>query len=97
MDVLVSQSCLGIRQLERQSLERIGLPPKFFARLIRFSEAYKFKERNPQKTWTEISHRFGYFDQMHLIRDFRQFTGMNPSIVTASEILHSVRLNSMDL
>ncbi len=97
MDSLVAQSCLGVRQLERQSLERIGLPPKFFARMIRFSEAYKFKERNPQTTWTEIGHRFGYFDQMHLIRDFRQFTGINPSIVNEGTLAYSVKLTSLDL
>ena len=97
MDSLVSQSCIGIRQLERQSLERIGLPPKFFAKMIRFSEAYKYKERNPQATWTEISHLFGYHDQMHLIRDFRQFTGVNPSTVNTENLANSVKLSSFDV
>lgn len=96
MDFLASQSCLGVRQLERQSLERIGFPPKFFARLVRFSEAYKFKERNPHAPWTEIAHLFAYYDQMHLIRDFRYFTGVNPSTVREDGILRSLRLNSLE-
>lgn len=48
MDLLAAKSCLSVRQLERQSLQRIGLPPKYFARMVRFSVAYKFKESNPK-------------------------------------------------
>ena len=95
MDFLAYQSCLSVRQLQRQSLERIGLPPKYLARMIRFSEAYKFKELNPQNSWTEIVYRFGYYDQMHLIRDFRHFTKVNPSVLTQKKLVHSVKFNSM--
>lgn len=95
MDRLASQSCLSVRQLERQSLKRIGLPPKYFSRMIRFSEAYKFKERNPQSCWTDIVYRFGYYDQMHLIKDFHHFTGINPSKLKEENILHSVKFNSV--
>ena len=96
MELLASKSCVSTRQLERQSLDRVGLTPKYFAKLVRFSEAYKFKERNPHSTWTEISHRFGYFDQMHLIHDFHHFTNHNPSTFTEEEILHSVKFSSLD-
>lgn len=96
MDILASKSCLGVRQLERQCLNRIGVPPKYFARIIRFSEAYKFKELHPQTSWIEIAYRFGYFDQMHLIRDFRHFTGVNPNTFNEERILKSVRFNSLE-
>ena len=97
MDKLASQSCLSVRQLERQSLQRIGISPKYFSRVVRFSEAYKFKERNPQTSWIEIAYRFGYYDQMHLIRDFRHFTGINPSMVNETTIVNSVKFNSLML
>ena len=96
MDFLASQSCLSVRQMERQSLERIGLSPKYFARMVRFSEAYKCKERNPYTSWIDISARFGYYDQMHLIRDFRHFTGYTPSFITTDQILGSVKFNSLE-
>ncbi|MGV8993316.1 MAG: helix-turn-helix domain-containing protein [Flavobacterium sp.] len=95
MDCLAKLSCLSVRQLERQSLQRIGLPPKYFSRMIRFSEAYKFKERNPQSCWIDIVYRFGYYDQMHLIRDFHHFTGNNPSKMKEDFIIHSVKFNSV--
>ena len=94
MDFLAYQSCLSVRQLQRQSLERIGLPPKYLARMIRFSEAYKFKELHPHNSWTDIVYRFGYYDQMHLIRDFRHFTKVNPSMLTQEQIAHSVKFNA---
>lgn len=97
MDSLASQSCLSTRQLERISLERIGLPPKCFARLIRFSLAYNYKEQHPTCSWTKIAHRFNYYDQMHLIRDFRGFTGVNPNMKKEDGILNSSRLTSTEL
>jgi AraC-like DNA-binding protein len=96
MDFLASQSCLSLRQMERLSLPRIGLSPKFYARIVRFSEAYKYKERYPHSSWTEIAHGFGYYDQMHFIREFKCFTGFNPGILKEGDILKSVGFNSLD-
>ena len=74
-----SDACLSIKQFERKCLERIGMPPKTYARILRFSKAYRLHESNPQMSWTSIAHASGYFDQMHMIRDFRTFSGVNPS------------------
>jgi AraC-like DNA-binding protein len=80
MDYVAAQSCLSLRQFERLSNTRLGLPPKLYARVARFFEAFKLKSRFPDLTWTEISNRCGYFDQMHLIRDFKQFSGSTPGM-----------------
>ncbi len=64
--------------------------------MVRFSEAYRFKDRNPYIPWTEIAHNFGYYDQTHLIRDFRRFAGVNPNTLREDAIWNSVRLNSLD-
>ncbi|OYU54119.1 MAG: AraC family transcriptional regulator [Chitinophagaceae bacterium BSSC1] len=78
MDKAASDACLSIRQFERQFKQRIGLSPKFYSRLIRFSNAWILKENQPNITWTAIAHQTGYFDQMHLIRDFKEFAAVNP-------------------
>jgi AraC-like DNA-binding protein len=39
----------------------------------------KLKDEFPHKKWIDITYECGYFDQMHLLRDFKQFTGGNPS------------------
>lgn len=81
MEHIASLACLSLRQFERVSQERIGLPPKFFARLIRFSKAYRLRENFPLLSWTSIAHQCGYFDQMHFIRDFKEFAGVAPSLI----------------
>ena len=79
IDKIAALSCLSLRQFERKCEDRIGLPPKLFARLVRFSKAFMLKEKKPQLNWTKISYECGYFDQMHLIRDFKEFSGEVPT------------------
>ena len=93
---VAAQACLSVRQLERQAHERLGMSPKLYSRMIRFSHAYKHKESTPHTTWTEIAHRCGYFDQMHFIRDFKFFAGYTPSLLTAAEVTKSVLFRTME-
>lgn len=81
IEKVASLSCLSLRQFERKCMERIGMPPKLFARLIRFSNAYQLKERQPHLNWTAIAHSSGYFDQMHFLKDFKEFAGVIPSLI----------------
>jgi AraC-like DNA-binding protein len=81
IEKIASFACLSLRQFERVSKERIGLPPKLFARIIRFSKAYRLRESFPTISWTKIAYECNYFDQMHLIRDFKQFAGVAPGII----------------
>lgn len=74
-------SCLSLRQFERTCNERIGLSPKLFARLVRFSKAYRLKENQQHLSWTSIAYNSGYFDQMHMIRDFKEFAGVTPTFM----------------
>lgn len=76
-----SISCLSIKQFERKCKERIGMNPKMFARILKFSKAYRLHEVMPQVSWTHIVYEAGYYDQMHMIRDFKTFAGVNPSII----------------
>lgn len=89
-----SVSCLSLRQFERLSHQRIGLPPKFFARLVRFSRAYRLRETNEAISWTKIAYHTGYFDQMHLIRDFKEFAGANPLTIEAALRATPLRLQA---
>ena len=88
VDQLASLACLSVRQFERIFQQRIGLPPKYFSRLVRFAQAWIMKEQQPGISWIKIAHECGYFDQMHLIRDFKEFAGFNPSYIE-SEFLKS--------
>jgi len=78
MEKIASLACVSLRQFERLSKERIGFPPKLFARLVRFSKAYRLREDFPDWSWTRIAYECNYFDQMHFIRDFKQFAEVTP-------------------
>ncbi|MCW3465100.1 helix-turn-helix domain-containing protein [Chitinophaga nivalis] len=95
MDELASLSCLSLRQFERKCQERLGMPPKQYARLIRFCKAYQLKEQFPDKTWTEIAYKSGYYDQMHFIRDFKKFAGITPSFIHEEDLISTIRLHSV--
>jgi AraC-like DNA-binding protein len=70
---------MSVRNFERRFLEQVGVSPKSFCRLVRFNSALNFKINNPKTSWTKVAYEFGYYDSMHLIKDFKQFTDSNPT------------------
>jgi transcriptional regulator GlxA family with amidase domain len=72
---LASQSRISRRHLERIFLRSVGIGPKLFSRIVRFQHLL----RAPYNDWAMLAADSGYFDQAHLIRDFRQFTGQTPA------------------
>jgi len=74
-----AEAGLSVRQFERQFSEQVGVPPKLYARIVRFNAALEAKMSAPRRLWTDIAHDFGYYDQMHMVRDFEDFTGENPT------------------
>jgi AraC-like DNA-binding protein len=94
IDYLANTACLSNRQFERVFKDRIGLSPKFFSRLVRFANAWVAKESTPTLSWIKIAHQCGYYDQMHLIRDFKEFTGINPSEIEAAMHKNAINLNT---
>ena len=95
IEKMAADACTSVRQFERKCVERTGMSPKRYARLIRFCKAYHLKELHPELTWTRIAHLSGYYDQMHFIRDFKEFAGITPSIIDESALVSTVRLHRM--
>lgn len=78
IDALVKNASMSNRQFERVFKERMGVSAKFYSRLVRFTKAWLLKETQPQLNWTQVAYECNYFDQMHLIRDFKEFANANP-------------------
>jgi AraC-like DNA-binding protein len=68
---------LSVRQVERGFQEHVGMSPKVFARLTRLKTAMKLSERRGLE-WAEIAAAAGYFDQSHMVREFRDLNGATP-------------------
>lgn len=75
---MAARAGLSRRQLQRRFIDQVGLTPKLYARTVRFEAVMKAHERRPEATWTELAHRYGYFDHAHLLRDAHAFTGASP-------------------
>jgi methylphosphotriester-DNA--protein-cysteine methyltransferase len=58
--------------------EQVGLTPKQFARVMRFQRVLLAVERGGPLRWGEMAAASGYFDQAHLIHEFRALSGMTP-------------------
>ncbi len=78
-------SNMSLRSFERKFTNQIGISPKQYIQLSRFEKVLKMKIVYPNKSWTAIAHDCGYYDQMHMIRNFKQFTNRNPSAFFAEE------------
>jgi AraC-like DNA-binding protein len=76
---------LGVseRHLRRVFLERTGLRPKTFAKLVRFRRAIDAARGERAAGWAEIAVTAGYYDQAHLIAEFRAIAGTTPRALLA--------------
>ena len=89
LDHLAAEACLSPRQFERGFVERVGLSPKLYARIVRFDQAFRLKDQQPGLDWLAVAVRAGYYDYRHLLRDFKQFAGVTPPRLLAAEAAHT--------
>ena len=80
LDTLARKSFLSNKQFERKFLERTGLNPKLYARLVRFDKAFREKNLTPDRDWQSIAFDCNYYDYQHLVRDYKDFTGLKPTV-----------------
>lgn len=76
---LADRTGLSLRQFERRFVQQVGMRPKLFARIARFEATLDRMARSTGTSWTEIAHRCGYYDQMHMVHEFAEFTGATPT------------------
>ena len=73
------------RYLQRRLLAETGLTAKAAARVTRFDRARRALERQPGLPLASLAADFGYYDQAHLAREFRELAGCPPSAWLAEE------------
>jgi AraC-like DNA-binding protein len=79
MDYLANQACLSPRQFHRKFIERMGVNPKVFDRIVRFEKAYRMKNACPELDWLTVALHTGYYDYQHLVKDYKDFTKLTPA------------------
>lgn len=76
---LAKESCLSLRQYERKFIERMGISPKCFNKIVRFENAFRMKNKYPHLDWLTIAIHCGYYDYQHLVKDYKEFTQQTPT------------------
>ena len=76
---LARRTELSPKRLIRLFAAETGLTPKLFLRIVRFERLLADVYDNRAVDWASTAAEHGYFDQSHLIRDFRDFAGLAPT------------------
>jgi len=76
---LAKQLGLSQRHFINVFSKQVGITPKQFARVQRFQRAADVARSSSTPDWADIAAVCGYFDQSHLIHDFKVFSGLTPT------------------
>jgi AraC-like DNA-binding protein len=79
VDDLVNRTSIGKRSLQRLFSEYVGVSPKWVIRRYRLHELIERFQPCEETDWPQLALELGYFDQAHLINDFRSITGYSPT------------------
>lgn len=67
------------QHLTRRFKRQVGVAPKQFCRLTRFRALFEAVYSSPRVDWAAAAVDCGYYDQAHLIAEFKEFTGLTPT------------------
>lgn len=67
------------KRFVRHFRARVGLTPKRFARIRRFRQLIASIDAGRRVDWARVAVDAGYYDQAHLIHDFRELAGVTPT------------------
>lgn len=90
-NLLVKDVCnqIGVneRKIQRLFSEQIGVSPKKFLNNMRLHAFLGLTKNQSQNSLTVLGLEAGYYDQAHLIREFKKTVGFNPSTYLKSQRL----------
>lgn len=76
---LADKACLGYKQFKRLFSEYVGLNPKEFIQINRFSKTLHSLQTSSSTNLNEIACKCGYYDKSHLIREVKVLSGYTPN------------------
>jgi AraC-like DNA-binding protein len=77
IDAIAKDIGISRQHLARQFQHHVGVSPKTFARVMRFRRL--LASLPPDPDWAGVALEHGYYDQSHLIDEFRELAGATPS------------------
>jgi AraC-like DNA-binding protein len=78
IDDVAGEIGISRQHLARQFAHHVGISPKAFARVLRFRRVLDAVADRVDVDWADAAAEHGYYDQSHLIADFRELAGTTP-------------------
>ncbi|HTE25600.1 DUF6597 domain-containing transcriptional factor [Flavitalea sp.] len=75
---LLNTIYMSRRTFERNFFRKVGLSPKYYARIRRIGYLANLIAGKKAVDWNEMFTQAAFYDHSHLIRDFLEFTGRTP-------------------
>ena len=82
MDALSAELGVSRQHLTRKFDERIGLSTKMFSRVWRLQSAVERIRYVQDIDWSDLALDSGYYDQAHMISEFRELVGETPATLS---------------
>ncbi|MDH6165784.1 AraC-like DNA-binding protein [Variovorax boronicumulans] len=70
---------VGERRLQQLFHAHVGLSPRAWARLARLHGCLRALRLQPVPAWAEVAVESGFYDQSHLVNEFRALCGVTPT------------------
>ena len=77
---VVEQTGLTSRRFIELFQNEVGVTPKLYRRVQRFQQVLNLVHHSEHVDWSHVALDCGYYDQAHFIHDFREFSGLNPTV-----------------
>ncbi len=74
-----AQYGIAQRKMERIFNKYVGISPKAFQKINRFQGISNQILKKEYVDLTSLAYEYGYYDQMHFIKDFKSYVGCSPS------------------
>lgn len=75
---LLKNSFMSRRSFERKFFQKVGLSPKYYARIRRIGYLCNLIAGRKKVDWPSVFYECEFYDQAHFIKDFEEFTGRTP-------------------
>ena len=66
------------QHLARKFAHHVGISPKLFCRVVRFQNIVERLRGSGPVDWSATALELGYYDQAHMISDFKELAGLSP-------------------
>jgi AraC-like DNA-binding protein len=90
LTVQILANAVGVsrQHLARLFRESVGVTPKLYNRLARFQAALAYAGCGNKVDWAQVAIEMGYFDQSHMIGEFREFSSLTPEALALQRYFH---------